>query len=161
KQFSVAGDWVTFSLPFSLPTSWDAVELRVNWLGGAYIKVGSVSVDRGAEDQLVLFASLKGVVNATKPRVFSYEGDAFAEGEHTWLQSVGLGWNDVTDNWSLITKYKSEIQGLIVYDPALPDTMNLATTIAGQKRALVAAPALLPRLTAAPYSLPVLQDLRG
>jgi hypothetical protein len=80
RQFTVAGDWVTFGLPFSIPAQGHGIELRVWWAGGAYIKVDWVGVDRGSEDQLVLFASLKGVVNATQPRIFSYEGDAFAEG---------------------------------------------------------------------------------
>ena len=161
QEFTVAGDWVTFALPFSLPAMGREVELRVYWLGGAYIKVDSISVDRGSEDELVLFASLKGVVNATRPRIFSYEGDAHAEGPHTWLQSLGLAWTDQPDPWALITKYRSEIEGLVVWDPSQPDTMNLATTLAGRKKALVASPALLRRLTAAPYHLPVLEDLRG
>jgi hypothetical protein len=48
-----------------------------------------------------------------------------------------------------------------VYDDAQPDTINLATTIAGGRKALVTSASLLPRLTAAPYALPVLVDLRG
>ena len=42
-----------------------------------------------ADDEMVLFASLKGIVNAKEPRIFSFEGDAFAEGQYTWLQSLG------------------------------------------------------------------------
>jgi MYXO-CTERM domain-containing protein len=161
QEFTVAGDWVSFPLAFSLPALGHAVELRVYWLGGAYVKVDSISVDRGSEDDMVLFASLKGVVNKTRPRIFSYEGDAFAEGEHAWLESLHLGWTDQPDPWALITKYRSELAGVVVWDPAQPDTMNLATTLAGGKKALVASPALLPRLMAAPYNLPVLEDLRG
>jgi hypothetical protein len=161
RQFAVAGDWVTFSLPFSVPAAGHAIELRVWWAGSAYIKVDHVSVDRGNEDELVLFASLKGVVNKTQPRIFSYEGDAFAEGRHTWLQSLGLSWTEVGDPWSLIGKYRGELAGLIVYDDAQPDTINLATTLAGPRRALVTSAALLSRLTSAPYNLPVLEDLRG
>jgi hypothetical protein len=161
RQFTVAGDWVTFGLPFSIPAQGHGIELRVWWAGGAYIKVDWVGVDRGSEDQLVLFASLKGVVNATQPRIFSYEGDAFAEGKHTWLQSLNLAWTEHTDNWALIAKYRGEIEGVIVYDPLVPDTMNLATTMAGPRKALVVSPALLPRLIGTPYNLPVLEDLRG
>jgi hypothetical protein len=87
--------------------------------------------------EMYLFASLKGIVNRTKPRIFSYEGDAFAEGPHTWLQSLGLSWSEPADKWDLITKYRTEISGLI------------------------ASPLLLSRLTAPPYNLPVLLDLRG
>jgi hypothetical protein len=112
-------------------------------------------------DELAMFASLKGAVNVGRPRVFSYEGDAFAEGPHAWLQSLGLTWTEVSDNWTLVGKYRGELGGVVVYDPAVPDTLNLATTLAGRARALVASPALLPRLTGAPYNLPILEDLRG
>lgn len=162
QQFSIAGDWVTFALPFNLATAGHALELRVYWMGGAYIKVDWVSVDRGgASEEAVVFASLKGVVNATMPRIFSYEGDAFAEGKFTWLQSLGLGFTEVADPWTLITKYRSELSGVVVYDDAQPDTINLATTIAGGRKALVAPPVLVGRLTSAPYNLPILVDLRG
>jgi hypothetical protein len=160
QQFAVAGDWVTFSLPFTVPAPGHSIELRVYWVGGAYIKVDWVGADRGPDDHLVLFASLKGVVNATQPRIFSYEGDAFAEGSHTWLESLGLGWIE-PDPWSLITKYRTELNGVIVYDDAQPDTINLATTLAGPRKALVTSAALLPRLTGAPYYLPISEDLRG
>jgi hypothetical protein len=160
QQFAVAGDWVTFSLPFTVPAPGHGIELRVYWVGGAYIKVDWVGTDRGPDDHLVLFASLKGVVNATQPRIFSYEGDAFAEGSHTWLASLGLGWTE-PDPWSLITKYRTELNGVIVYDDAQPDTINLATTLAGPRKALVTSAALLPRLTGAPYYLPIAEDLRG
>ena len=162
RQFSVASNWVTFSLPFTLAAGSHAIEFRVYWMGGAYIKVDWIGADRGpAVDEAALFASLKGIVNATQPRIFSYEGDAFAEGPFTWLQSLGLAYTQVSDNWTMITKYRGELAGLVVYDDAQPDTMNLATTIAGGRRALVAAPSLVPRLTAAPYNLPILVDLRG
>ena len=111
--------------------------------------------------EMYLFASLKGIVNSTKPRIFSYEGDAMAEGPHTWLQSLGLKWAEPADKWDLITKYRSEISGLIVYDSAQGHSINLATILAKGKRALIASPSLLSKLTAAPYHLPVLVDLRG
>jgi hypothetical protein len=161
-QFPVAGQYTTLSVPFTLSADNHSLELRVFWFGAAYTKVNWVGVTRSqADDEMVLFASLKGIVNATQPRIFSYEGDAFAEGAHTWLQSLGLQWNEVSDNWSLIAKYRSELAGIIVYENAQPDTVNLATTLAGKKKALVVAPSLVARLTGAPYNLPILVDLRG
>ena len=162
KQFTVAGAYVTFSLPFTLAADEHSLELRVQWPGSANAKVDWVGVSHGqSEDELVLFASLKGIVNAKQPRIFSYEGDAFAEGPHAWLQSLGLRWTEVDDNWALLQKYRSELSGLIVYDNAQPDTINLATTLAGAKGALVVAPSLAKRLSEAPYGLPVLLDFRG
>src|SRR5882757_248661 len=161
KQFSAASTYVNFSLPFNLATAGDALEYRVYWLGGAYIKVSQVTVNQNTGEDLVLFSSLKGIVNLTQPRIFSYEGDAFAEGPYTWLTSLGYNWNQISDNWSLISKYRSELSGIIVYDTNVIDTVNLATTLAGSRRALVASPSQVARLTAAPYNLPILMDLRG
>jgi hypothetical protein len=161
-QFPVVAQYTTFSLPFTLPADEHALELRVYWYGAAYTKVNWVGVARSqADDEMVLFASLKGVVNSTQPRVFSYEGDAFAEGPHTWLQSLGLQYNEISDNWDLIAKYQSEVAGIIVYDNSQPDTINLATTLAGARKALLVAPSLVGRLTGPPYNFPVLLDLRG
>jgi hypothetical protein len=162
RQFTVAGVYTILSLPFSLPADNHALELRVFWTGAAYTKVDWVGVARSqAEDEMVLFASLKGVVNAKQPRIFSYEGDAFAEGPHTWLDSLGLAYTEVANPWDLVGKYLGELGGIIVYDNAVPDTINLATTLAGAKKALVVAPSLAARLHGPPYDLPILLDLRG
>lgn len=112
-------------------------------------------------DERYLFASLKGIVNMTQPRIFVYDGDAFAEGAYTWMQSLGLSWVQHSDNWALITKYRSELNGLIVYDPAQIHTVNLATLLAKDNRALIASPAMLSQLSSPPYNLPVLVDLRN
>jgi len=162
KQFSVASEYVNFTLPFTLPADNQSIELRVYWRGTSYTKVDWVGVQQnGPSAEMYLFASLKGIVNRTQPRMFSYEGDAFAEGQYTWLRSLGLSWSETADKWSLISKYRNEISGLIVYDPAQIHTVNLATVLAKDRKALIASPILLSKLTAAPYNLPILLDLRG
>lgn len=162
QQFPVASNYVNFTLPFTMPADNQSIELRVYWRGTSYTKVDWVAVQQNASSaEMYLFASLKGIVNRTKPRIFSYEGDAFAEGPYTWLQSLGLSYTEHSDKWGLIAKYRNEIAGLIVYDPAQIHTVNLATVLARNRRALIASPLLLSRLTAAPYNLPVLLDLRG
>lgn len=162
QQFPIAGNYVSFTLPFTMPADNQSIELRVYWRGTAYTKVDWVQVQQNSSSaKMYLFASLKGIVNRTKPRIFSYEGDAFAEGQYTWLQSLGLSWSEPANKWDLITKYRNEISGLIVYDPAQTATINLATTLAKDKKALIASPSLLSKLTSSPYNLPVLLDLRG
>ncbi|NML38930.1 hypothetical protein HHL17_17120 [Chitinophaga sp. G-6-1-13] len=162
QQFPIASNYTNFTLPFTIPADNQSIELRIYWRGSAYIKADWVGVQQNSSSaEMYLFASLKGIVNRTQPRIFSYEGDAFAEGPYTWLQSLGLNWSEPADKWSLITKYRSEISGLIVYDPAQIHTVNLATVLAKDRRALVVSPLLLSRLTAAPYNIPVVMDLRG
>ncbi|MCD8043174.1 MAG: hypothetical protein LUH10_08920 [Tannerellaceae bacterium] len=117
--------------------------------------------DRVSNEERYLFSSLKGIVNGTQPRIFSYEGDAFAEGPYTWLDSLGYKYVEHDDPWAVLQKYLPEVEGLIVYDPDQIHTVNLATIMAKDKKALIASPNLLAKLTAAPYNLPVLEDLRG
>lgn len=50
---------------------------------------------------------------------------------------------------------------MIVYDPEVPDTINVATTLAGLKNAVVASPELAEKLSKAPFDLKILDDLRG
>ena len=117
------------------------------------------STDR--DELLYLFISMKGLINATQPRIFSYEGDAFAEGPYTWLSSLNLKYREYSDPWEVLTKYKDEISGLIVYDPNQLHTVNLATRLAKEYNALIAAPSLLNKLQASPYNFNILLDLRG
>jgi hypothetical protein len=119
-----------------------------------------IYLNSNTDAEMYLFASLKGLINRTQPRIFSYEGDNAAEGPFTWLNSLGVGYKTTTP-WAVLEKYKSEISGLIVYDPSQLHTVNLATTMARDSNALIASPTLLSRLTGAPYSFPVLADLRG
>jgi hypothetical protein len=161
QQFTTANLYLSFKLPFLMPADSQSIELRVYWRGVAYTKVDYVGVTQDNSDaELYLFSSLKGIVNMTQPRIFSYEGDAAAEGPYTWMQSLGVKWIEQTNNWSLITKYSKEISGLVVYDPTQIHTVNLATMLAKNNKALIASPSLLLRLTSAPYNLPVLIDLR-
>ena len=113
------------------------------------------------EDELYLFSSLKGIVNRTQPRIFAYDGDDNAEGRYTWLNSLGLDYVEYEDQWELVTKYKDEIGGIIVYDPEQIHTVNLATMLANRDSAIIASPRLIDRLTSAPYNFPIVDDLRG
>lgn len=160
-QFPIASNYTSFNLPFTMAVDHHPIEMRVYWRGRAYTKVDYVAARQDNTAEMYLFSSLKGLVNRTQPRLFSYEGDAFAEGPYTWMQSLGLSWIEHTNRWELITKYRSEISGLIVYDPVQSHTVNLATMLAKDKKALVASPSLLSKLTSAPYNLTILQDLRG
>ncbi len=105
-------------------------------------------------DQQGLLVTLQGVVNRTQPRLYLYWGSDPTNLE--WLNTIRLPHTIVTDPWSLFTKYRSEVKGAIVYDPSVPDTVNLATTLAGTKNGVIATADLAMSL-----NLPVLEDLRG
>lgn len=119
-----------------------------------------IFLNNNTGEEMYLFSSLKGIINGVQPRIFSYEGDAHAEGPYTWLNSLGVKYIETTP-WAVLSKYKAEISGLIVYDPAQDHTVNLAAVMAKELNALVASPELLERLTGAPYNFSILADLRG
>jgi hypothetical protein len=117
------------------------------------IDVTSVS---GAESDL--FASLEGIVNRTQPRIACVIGGQ--EGAFTWLDLHNLSYRMI-NGYSAISKYQTNVTGLVVTDPSQPDTLNLATTMAGVNNELICAPSLLATLTNAPYNLTIEDDLRG
>lgn len=106
-----------------------------------------------------LFTTLQGIVNRVQPRIYYQlqQGPSDA----TWLSTMRLPTTRYADPWKLFDRYVDAARGLVVYDPDVSDTVNLATTIAGVRNAVVVDPALAEKLTAAPYRLPILEDLRG
>lgn len=110
-------------------------------------------------DVRLLFATMQGVVNRTLPRIYLLESQE--EGRLTWLETLKTPYTVHQDYWTILKKYKHELNGLIIYDPEVPDSINVATTLAGLKNAAVASPELAAKLTKAPYHLRVLEDLRG
>ena len=105
-------------------------------------------------DQQGLLVSLQGVVNRRCPRLYFYWGTDPTNLE--WLNTIRIPSTVTTEPWSLFNRYRSEITGAILYDPNVPDTINLATTLAGVHDAVIASADL-----AASLHLPILEDLRG
>jgi len=110
-------------------------------------------------DIKLLLATLQGIVNRTEPRIYLLESQE--EGKMTWLNDLGVPYTVQDDYWKLVDQYKSSLKGVVVYDPAVPDSINVATTIAGIKDAAAVSPELAAKLGADPYRLPVVEDLRG
>ena len=112
-------------------------------------------------DLKLLLGTLQGVVNRAKPRIYLIGDDATGgEGRLTWLRSLKVPYTIHPDPWTLVAKYRDAVRGTIIFDPDVPDTVNVATTLAGLKNAVVASPALADRLQQE-YGLGVLDDLRG
>ncbi|MEK3865882.1 GxGYxYP domain-containing protein [Paenibacillus sp. FSL H7-0716] len=159
QEWTSAGSFQRFELTYTNATAGHALEFRVRWLGTSYVGLSSVgSSPRSLVDASNLFTSLKGLLAKSQPRIYTLGEE---EGSHTWANSLGLGYTDVADKWSLLTKYRNEISGIVVYDYNVPDTLNLAATIASVQNGIVAGPELVQKLTSAPYNLPILEDLRN
>ena len=89
-------------------------------------------------DERLLFGTLQGVVNRERPQIYLIE-DA-DEGNEAWPSTFAVPQRRVADPWTLVERYRDALRGIVVYDPAQPDSINVATTLAGLRDAVVAEP---------------------
>ncbi len=78
--------------------------------------------------------------------------------EGRWLE--GRKREPVTDLGGLVKLAGRRLKGAVVWDPAVPASLNVATTFAGVRDAVVLSPELAGRYLAK-WRVPVLEDLRG
>lgn len=137
--------------------SWPASQALPSFASVKHLDVANVLDAPG--DTRLLLATLQGIVNRAEPRIYLLENEE--EGKLTWLKDLRVPYVLHDDVWTIVKKYKNELKGLIIYDPEVPDSINVATTLAGLKDAVVVSPELAVKLQAAPYKLKIVQDLRG
>lgn len=114
------------------------------------------------ENQLTA-STLAGLVNRGRPEVYLiYNRDA-----SFWLQHMPdsieripliVQGDEVLP--ALIEMYRERLKGLLIFDPVRPDTINLATTLAGLRDGIVVSPEGA-RVLGERFQLPLLDDLRG
>jgi alpha-tubulin suppressor-like RCC1 family protein len=138
--------------------NWPANQLLPTFPAPAPV-LDCIDVSSASSAELDLFASLEGIVNRTQPQI-ACASSVNGEGEFTWINLHNLPYT-LTSGYSAILQYRTNLTGLVVTDPNQPDTLNLATTMAGVNNELICNPCLLPTLTNAPYNLPIVDDLRG
>lgn len=118
---------------------------------------------RGASREVQLAATtMAGLINRPQSRVYLINNDD----DQFWLkqafggisQDSALLNNDDAIRALLIT-YRSSVQGMIIYDPGFVDTVNVATTLAGQRNGIVVSPELAQVLQQG-YDLPIIEDFR-
>ncbi len=126
-----------------------------------HLDVVSLSDDSSSNSELTqMFVTLEGIVNRREPRIYVIENQP-NEGAYSWLNDMKIPYTVHTNPWEVFDDYVREVKGVIIYDPALIDTTDIATTLAGLQDGIVVSPDLAQKLTAAPNHLPVLADLRG
>ncbi|MDU4696983.1 MAG: GxGYxYP family putative glycoside hydrolase, partial [Paenibacillus sp.] len=107
-------------------------------------------------DIKILLTTLQGIVNRKEPRIYVQQNE-----KDPWLNDIRVPYRVHDDVMDIVKTYAREIKGVIVYDPAVPDSINVATTLAGLKDAVVVSPELAKELAAKPYRLRVIEDLQG
>ncbi|WLQ62427.1 MULTISPECIES: GxGYxYP domain-containing protein [Streptomyces] len=142
----------------ALPDRADAAEsgaaarLLPSFGGPTHLDVADVS-SLGGADQLLL-TTLQGVVNRRRPRLY-FNFDA-GEVDLRWLPSTGASVTRHDDALDLFARYRGETRGAVLHDPAVPDSVNVATTLAGLENAVVATAE-----QARDHRLRTVADLRG
>ncbi len=115
-----------------------------------------------SSDIQLTVATMVGLINRPRPQVYliGSDDDAF------WLTqlpgAISKDTSPVTGEGvleSLLISYRSSTQGMIIYDPNLPDSINVATTLAGQENGIAVSPMQAQDLQGA-YHLPILADLQ-
>jgi len=118
---------------------------------------------RGASPEIQLSAAtLAGLINRPQPKVYLITSNE----EVNWLKEIpgsiaqeksAASGNSVLG--ALLSAFREATQGMIIYNPDFVDSINIATTMAGQQEGIIVSPAQVPQLQQA-FTLPVLADLR-
>lgn len=120
-----------------------------------HLHYGDVSKLSGGDQTLL--TTLQGIVNRSRPELYFLYADGGPQGvDARWLADTRLPTTRYADPLALVAKYRHRIRGAIVHDPAVADSLNVATTLAGLENAVVADAA-----QAKAHGLRVIQDLRG
>lgn len=122
-----------------------------------------------AYDEAHLVACLQGIVNRKEPRLYL---DAIRQGDLSldgyWLEKLRAPgkwlaerrFEKVESLEDLLNRFRRDVRGLVVWDPRVPATSNVASTVAGCRDLLPvrydpSPDSLYTRLTAGPEALPV------
>ncbi len=120
-------------------------------------KLAVVDVSRLRFEEKLAALCLQGLVNRQRPRVYVVGFQGTDQMWLDWLKEGGyIDEAERIDFQQLWRRFGSIARGAIIPDPAVPGTINVATTLAGIHSAIVATPELARRL-----DLPILVDLRG
>jgi hypothetical protein len=108
-------------------------------------------------DRRLMFLTLQGIVNRARPQIYCLTGS----NDQQWLDwMLRKGWVRsavvAKSNDELLQRYRRSVKGMVVTDPSMPATVNVATMLASLDDAIAVSPALAKQI-----SLPVLIDLRG
>lgn len=117
-------------------------------------------------DEVAALASMQGIINRDKPILY-INNDGFGRPKY-WLDIMSKdgrwleGYSKVTIT-GLDAVYKlaqRKLKGAVIWDPEVPATVNVATTIAGVEDAVILSPSMAEKYLSK-WNLKVIKDLRG
>jgi hypothetical protein len=139
---------------------------RLGKSGPLYVYTTAQDGSREAYDEAMTAACLQGIVNRESPSVYllsktyarpQYWLDILSKGGR-WLEGRDI--RPLADLDALARLAGARLKGAVVWDPAVPASVNVATTIAGACDAVVFSPEYADRYLKR-WNLPVIEDLRG
>jgi hypothetical protein len=109
----------------------------------------------------MMLAALQGIVNRKAPRLYLINTTNPRYYDEVWLrymQEKGYTGEPIRikDPQAVLKHFRDDVSGVIVYDPAIPGTMNAAWMLAGIKNAIPTSPEGVKQ-----WNLPIVEDLRG
>lgn len=118
----------------------------------------------GGLPEKVMLLSLQGLANRAAPQLYivhprDYQWEITEPLFDFYQRKHGVQFTEIKTAGEALTRFVSSAKGYVVWDPAVPATMNVAFTIAGLEGALVVTPALI--ATAESHGLARIDDLRG
>ena len=119
-----------------------------------------MSAAKLSDEERVMFCTLQGLVNRTRPRILLYNHNE--EPQSTWPTAHSLTTSSIpaSSPYTLVRQFKSEIKGLVLYSNQLCNHYsNLAATIAGLDRLLPVTAEIKAKLVANGMDFPVIEDL--
>ncbi|GAC1398496.1 MAG: GxGYxYP family putative glycoside hydrolase [Ktedonobacteraceae bacterium] len=140
--------------------NWSAERLIPGFQAVTHLDICTIT-NASYETHLTL-ATLVGIVNRPQPKIYLITGDD----EAFWLKEV---FGDIPQSPipatndgaldALLDTYHDSIKGIVIYDPNLKDTVNVATMIAAQQDGIAVSPTQASTFQSK-YSFSVLSDLR-
>lgn len=114
------------------------------------------SVEQLSSQEKTAIASMQGLINRSQPQIFLIYDSLDAH----WLEWLRERGDITTIEWvppyELFRRFRSQMNGCVVTDPALSGTVNVATFLSGVNDWLVVSPELVDT-----FGLPIKEDMRG
>ncbi len=142
------------------------VEKKSNGLTPLYTYTLSDNGSSESYDEAMASACLQGIINSKSPTVYflsktnttpAYWLELFTS-KGRWLNGRVL--KPLNDIDALFSLAKGKVKGAVIWDPAVPATINVANTIAGIEDGVVLSPQFAEKYLKR-WNLEVIRDLRG
>ncbi len=124
------------------------------------VRTLDMSAARLSDEERVMFCTLQGIINRTRPRILLYNHNE--EPQSTWPTAHSLRTVAISTSapYALVKLFMEEIRGLVLYSNARSSHYaNLAVTVAGLDRLLPVTAEVRAKLVANGMDFPVVEDL--